>query len=130
MSGRDRLLPIVGFSNLHSLHSFWRFNPQTCKFNTGGPLPYYKVGQRLLTNLYIIFTHRSVNLLCIFPFTKACFQTSQRGLLLSIATKYAAIFLAQSDVASSQHQSSVSIVRRAIRYLHSRCHVFDREEFE
>ena len=43
VSGRDRLLPIVGFSNLYSLYSFWRFNQSTCKFNTSGPLPYFKV---------------------------------------------------------------------------------------
>ncbi|CAF0729586.1 unnamed protein product [Brachionus calyciflorus] len=42
VSGRDRLLPIVGFSNLYSLYSFWRYNPLTCKFNTSGPLPYFK----------------------------------------------------------------------------------------
>jgi mediator of RNA polymerase II transcription subunit 23 len=42
ISGRDKLLPIVGFSNLCSMYSFWRFNPSTCKYNTSGPLPYYK----------------------------------------------------------------------------------------
>ncbi len=47
ISGRDRLLPIVGFSNLYSLYSFWRFNQSTCKFNTSGPLPYYKVKKSL-----------------------------------------------------------------------------------
>jgi hypothetical protein len=47
ISGRDRLLPIVGFSNLYSLYSFWRFNQSTCKFNTSGPLPYYKVNTYL-----------------------------------------------------------------------------------
>ena len=43
ISGREKFLPVVGFSNLYSLYSFWRFNPSTCKFNTSGPLPYYKV---------------------------------------------------------------------------------------
>jgi hypothetical protein len=42
VSGRDRILPIVGCSNLYSPYSFWRFNPATCKFNTSGPLPYFK----------------------------------------------------------------------------------------
>ncbi len=53
ISGRDRLLPIVGFSNLYSLYSFWRFNQSTCKFNTSGPLPYYKVGN--LNKSYLTF---------------------------------------------------------------------------
>lgn len=26
----------------YSSYSFWRFNPSTCKFNTSGPLPYFK----------------------------------------------------------------------------------------
>lgn len=43
VSGRDRLIPIVGFSNLYNLYSFWRYNPIGCKFNSSGPLPYYKV---------------------------------------------------------------------------------------
>jgi len=43
VSGRDRLLPIFGSSNLYSLYSFWRFNIGNCKFNTSGPLPYFKV---------------------------------------------------------------------------------------
>lgn len=43
VSGRDRLLPVVGSSNLYSLYSFWRFNVANCKFNTSGPLPYFKV---------------------------------------------------------------------------------------
>jgi hypothetical protein len=42
ISGRNKLLPIVGFSNLYCLYSFWRFVPLTCKFNTSGPLPYPK----------------------------------------------------------------------------------------
>lgn len=42
VSGRDKLLPIVGSSNLYSPYSFWRFNPANCKFNTSGPLPYFK----------------------------------------------------------------------------------------
>lgn len=123
VSGRDRLLPIVGFSNLHSLHSFWRFNPNTCKFNTGGPLPYFKVR---LTN-YLVRFYKKSNILFSLIF-KARFKASQWSLFLFASSKYASISPTQPDVTSSHSKDPICGSWRTIRQLDRRCHVFDRKE--
>jgi hypothetical protein len=50
--GRDCLLPVVGFSNLYSTHTVWKFHSVSCKFLPNGPLPYFRVQVSLLSSLF------------------------------------------------------------------------------
>lgn len=45
---RDGLLPVVGFSNLYSTYTVWKFHSVSCKFLPNGPLPYFRVQVRTL----------------------------------------------------------------------------------
>ena len=50
-------MPIIGFSNLATVHSVWRFQAEQCKFNTKPlPLPFYKI-QHISKSQFDIFSY-------------------------------------------------------------------------